>query len=117
MANVVGNNKDAFYLGMVVAAIPKDDKITVHAVNPKIPTSDKIPCFPTGTRYHDCSDAVKRKGGKEWVPGKFVDGIPLNGTPIQLKFPPWRTENGTEWKVEWLRIDGYNYSDGTMRDR
>ena len=116
MANVVANGTDIHYTGMVVKVI-NDNTVVVSAINAGDSASRDVPLFPTGTRYHDCLDAVKRKGGKEWVPGKFVDGIPLNGTPVKLRFSPWTTESGKEWKVDWFRIDGYNPSDGTMRDR
>ena len=86
-----------------------DDKVVVHAIKTEDAASGKIPLFPTGTRYHDCPDAVKRKEGKEWVPGTFVDGVSLYGTPIQLKSSLLRTGDDTEWKVEWFRIDGYKY--------
>ena len=116
MANVGDSNQDVHHLGMVVQVL-NDDKVVVSAINAGDPASRDIPLLPTGTRYHDCSGAVQRKGGKEWVPGNFVNGVPLNGTPIQLKFSPWTTENGAGWKVDWFRIDRYIYCDGTMRDR
>ena len=116
MANVVTNGKDVRHLGMVMKVL-HDNKVVVSAINARNPASRDIPLFPTGTRYHDCPEAVKKKGGREWVPGKFVDGVPLNGTLIQLKFSPLRTENGIEWTVEWFRIDGYKHSYGTMQDR
>ena len=52
--------------------------------------------------------------GKDWRPGGFDDrDVPRNGTPIHFKFSPTRTENGTEWKVDWFRVDGYKKANGT----
>lgn len=116
MANMVDNGKDIHHLGMVVKVL-HENHLVIYAINSEDPASHNIPLFPTGTRYHDCPDAVKRKGGKEWVPGRFVDGVPLNGTPVQLKFIPRGTGNVTEWNVNWFRIDGHKDSDGTMRDK
>ena len=106
MANVLKNGKDVRYLGMVMKVL-HDDKVIVHAINPEDPAFQNISSFTNGTRYLDCPDAVERKGGKEWVPGEFVDGVPLNGTPIQMEFFPRRTGDDTEWRFDWFRIDGY----------
>ena len=101
---MVNNGKDVRHFGMVVKVL-HDDKVVVHAVNTEDAASLNIPLFPTGTRYHDWTDAGKRKEGKEWVPGTFVDGIPLDGTPIRLNFSPLRAGDDKEWKVDWLRAD------------
>ena len=116
MANVKGgsNGRHVHHLGMVVQVL-HDDKVTIHAINSKDPTSCDIPMFPTGTLFHDCQDAVKRKRGKEWVPGKFEDGVPLTGTTVHLTFSSQKTENGTEWKVDWFRWDKPTDSDGNMQ--
>ena len=102
------NNGKLVHFGMVVKVLD-NDKVVVHAVNTEGAASLNIPLSPTGTHYYDCLDAAKRKGGKEWVPGKFVDGVPQNGTPIQLNFSPPKTGYETKWKVHWFRIDGHKY--------
>ena len=103
---IVGNNGIVVYrLGMVVGVSPEEDKVTVYALNPKDPTLGNAPRFPTQRLFHQCQTAAEKKRGKEWKKGKFKDGVPLNGTPIQLKFLPTRTETGTEWSIDWIRTD------------
>ena len=112
MANGVTNGKDVRHLGMVMKVL-HDDKVVVSAINARNLASRDIPLLPTGTRKHDCPEAVMRKEGREWVPGKFVDGVPLNGTPIRLKFSPRSTGNGTEW-ARWLKIDRWGSVAGVV---
>ena len=104
MANV-DNTKGTFYLGIVVATLPKDDKVTVHAVNPIDPTSDDIPYFPTQRLSYNCQNAAEKKRGKEWKEGEVKNGVPVNGTPIRLEFIATVTDTGTEWRVDWTRTD------------
>ena len=112
MTNVMNNGKNIYHTRMVVKVLI-NNTVVVHAINTENPASNNVPFFPTGTRYHDCPEAVKRKEGREWVPGKFVDGVPLNGTPIRLKFYPQSTGNGTEW-ARWLKLDRWGSVAGVV---
>ena len=49
LTNVVEahNRNPGERFGIVVDALPEDDKVTVHAINPKNPISNDVPLFPT----------------------------------------------------------------------
>ena len=105
IADVMDNRKFICRLGMVVSVSSEEDWVTVYALNPKDPALGSAPCFPTQRLFHQCQTAAEKKRGKEWKKGEFKDGVPLNGTPIQLKFFPTKTETGTEWRIDWIRTD------------
>ena len=89
LANVVEahNGNPRGNLGIAVDASSKDDKVTVHAIDSEHLASKDVPHFPT---QH----------------GEGLETVETSGSPVHLKFSPRRTENDTEWKVDWIR--GYH---------